>query len=160
MVSCFIGGANPRPEIRAKRDEIEFFGYRVNIDGVAWRGLGGIRSFANAFWPGGGRLVGSSGADYGPEAFAIWWAQPNLTSGATARYGIAGVTRDPYGTRLGSVTVKMFRTADDSLQDSVTSDVEGNYTVSSPYTDAHYLYIYKAGPPEMFGGSANTLLPT
>jgi len=159
-VSVLVGAARPTTITTRKDDRYDLFPFRINLDYAGWPDSNGVRTFQNAWWPGNGGLVGAGGADCGPDDAAIWWTLPNLTSGATARYGIAGVTRDPYGTRLGSVTVKMFRTADDSLQDSVTSDVEGNYTVSSPYTDAHYLYIYKAGPPEMFGGSANTLLPT
>lgn len=159
-MSTLIAAALPQNIVRRKNDWFDLFPFRIDLDYTGWPDSNGILTFQNAWWPGSGRLLGASGAEYGPEPFSVWWTLPNLTSGATARYGIAGVTRDPYGTRLGSVTVKMFRTLDDSLQDSVTSDVEGNYTVSSPYTDAHYLYIYKAGPPEMFGGSANTLLPT
>ena len=157
-MSALLGGAMPQNRIQEKDARIDFEPFRIDLL-HGWEDFSGMISFANGYWPGGGGLIGASGAEFGVDDAAIWWAQPPLTEGATARYGIAGVTRDQYGSPLGGCTVKMFKTSTDELVDTQVSDPSGNYTVSSPYyPDAHYLVIYKAGTPDVFGTTPNTLI--
>ena len=88
-----------------------------------------------------------------------WWELPDITGGATYRFGVSGVTRDVYGSPLGGVTVKLYRSSTDEMVGSVVSDPSGNYFVTSPYyPDTHYLVMYKTGTPDVFGTSANTLV--
>lgn len=158
-MSNFIGAALPQTILR--RNELRLF----PNNGTAlllyeeWIDVFGVTTFRTPWWPGNRGFFGDQGADMSC-LYPVQWSQPYLTQGSFGRFGVRGVTRDAYGSRLGGVTVKLFRTLDDSLQDSEVSDPEGNYLVTTPYTDAHYLYIYKAGPPEMYGGSANTLIPS
>lgn len=115
------------------------------------------RDYRSEWWPKSG-FVGDRGVDV---AFLEQrsWGDPDEPSGASSRLGIAGITRDVYGTALGSVTCKLFRTSDDTLQASVLSDsVSGQYLVSTPFTDGHYVVFYKTGAPDVYGTTANTLL--
>lgn len=84
---------------------------------------------------------------------------PYPVSGANGRLALLGYTRDAYGSPMGGATVKLFRTVDDSLQNTVVSDANGLYSVTSPYADGHYLIVYKAGPPDVCGTTVNTLAP-
>lgn len=87
------------------------------------------------------------------------WEGYDLTGGAMYRFAISGVTRDVNGSPLGGVTVKMFRTSTDEMVGSVVSDPLGNYFVTSPYyPDTHYIVMYKAGFPDVFGTTVNTLI--
>ena len=157
-MSALLGAAMPQNRIEAKDQRIDFFPFRIDLLS-GWVDFSGMVSFQNCFWPGNGGLIGASGAEFGVEDSAVWWFAPSFTSGTTSRYGIAGVTRDQYGSPLGGCTVKMFKTSTDELVDTQVSDPSGNYTVSSPYyPDAHYLVIYKAGTPDVFGTTPNTLI--
>ena len=72
---------------------------------------------------------------------------------------ISGVTRDSTGAPLGGMTVKLYNTNDDKMQEVVTSDANGNYTFSSIVNaDAYYIVEYKTGPPDVRGTSDNTLV--
>lgn len=157
-MSQFIGAARPQNIVDGNdlriHDDIGESIYQEE-----WVDVFGVLTFQTDFWPGNRGFFGDHGTD-SPIDYPARARQPHLVQGSFGRFGVRGVTRDAYGSRLGGVTVKLFRTLDDSLQASVTSDPEGNYLVTTPYTDAHYLYIYKAGPPEMYGGSANTLIPS
>lgn len=73
-------------------------------------------------------------------------------------YAIAGVSRDSAGVALAGVTVKLFRTADDSLVSQTTSDANGAYKLPASPLFAHYLVEYKAGTPDVAGSSVNTLV--
>lgn len=91
---------------------------------------------------------------------SVYFEQPEQPSGGSSRLGVLGVTRDQYGSPLGGVTVKLFRTLDDTKQDQVVSDPSGNFLLTSPFYDAHYLVFYKAGFPDVTGASVNTIIPT
>lgn len=124
--------------------------------------IGDGRGFANGFWPGSGGLDASGGEWIEP----IWWDFPDLFTGATSRFVFTGVTRDSGGSALGSVTVKLFKTADgsyvgtkDILIDEIVSDTSGNFSVTTPYyPDTHYLVTYKAGTPDVQGTTVNSLI--
>jgi hypothetical protein len=114
--------------------------------------------YTNGFWPRGGSLDAS-----GDEMLeSVWYDMPEVSNGQKIQYGISGVTRDVYGSPLGGVTVKLFRTIDDQKTDQQVSDANGNYVLSTPFfNDAHYIVEYKAGGgiiPDVFGSSVNTLI--
>lgn len=71
---------------------------------------------------------------------------------------LAGVSRDNAGAPLGNCTVKAFRTSDDVQVGYTTSDANGNWTIFVA-TGSYYLVEYKAGAPDVFGTSLNTLAP-
>lgn len=74
---------------------------------------------------------------------------------------LSGVTRDSAGTVLASCVVDMFRTTDDTMVATTTSDGSGAFTltVSAP-AGPFYLVAYKAGSPDVAGTTVNTLIAT
>jgi hypothetical protein len=76
---------------------------------------------------------------------------------------ITGVTRDSSAAVLGSCKVDLFETPTDIKRDETTSDANGNYIVQIPkgltqtQTTTWYCVAYKAGSPDVFGTTANTL---
>lgn len=125
----------------------------------------GAASWDCAYWPGGSGLVGQQGTDFGMTGITgtpgggIFWEPVEITRGANGRYLVTGVTRDQYGSPLAACTVRLFHTSDNVLQDTQTSDVNGNYTVSTPYyPDTHYIVAYKTGSPDVEGTTVNTLI--
>ena len=116
-----------------------------------------VGSHRNPHWPGGGGLNGDAG-DVQP-LYGVWYSMPDLTRGSVQRFGIVGVTRDVYGSPLGGVTCKFYRTSTDEMVFSVVSDPLGNFTATTPYyPDQHYLVFYKAGSPDIFATTQNTLI--
>lgn len=114
--------------------------------------------YRTPWWPRSG-FEGDPTVD-GFIAEAEWWEWPELVSGAVARFGYRGVTRDSNNSPLGGVTVKIFRTADDSkVADDVVSDAGGNYIISTPYYEPHYLVMRKAGAPEVSGVTVSSQYP-
>lgn len=71
---------------------------------------------------------------------------------------ITGTTKDSTGAALGSCTVQLFRTADDSFQSEITSDGSGNFSFTSPGQFTYYIVAYKAGAPDVAGTTVNTLV--
>lgn len=69
---------------------------------------------------------------------------------------IVGVSRNATGSALGSCVVKVFRTADDALVASTTSDGSGNWTAYPNQPGPYYFVQYKVGSPDVFGTSPNT----
>jgi len=118
-------------------------------------------SFQSEWWPGGG-FMGDSGADVGVIARSLPFAPFYPASGASMRFGFYGITRDAYGTAVGSVTVKLFRTADDVLLDTRTSDpTTGEFLLSTAYyPDQHYITAHKSASPDIDGVTRNTLVGT
>lgn len=75
-------------------------------------------------------------------------------------YTVRGVTKDSTGAALGSCTVHLLRTADDSEAGLVTSDASGVYRVDASPAIMHYAVAYKAGAPDVAGTTVNTLVGT
>lgn len=74
-------------------------------------------------------------------------------------YHLTGVTKSSTGAALGSVTVKLYRTSDDALIATTTSDGSGNYSFTlSNTTTQYYVVAYKAGSPDVAGTTVNTLV--
>ena len=115
--------------------------------------------FTSEWWPR-GALVGDC-MDVGICLTAVRYAPYQPYGGAASRYGFVGVTRDQYGTAIGSVVVKLYRTSDDTLIGTTTSDPTGAFLLNTPYyPDAHYLVAHKSGSPDVDGVSVNTLIGT
>ena len=114
--------------------------------------------YQNGFWPKGNGFVGSYSADVGLIDATAWgWFYP--AGGIASRVGFVGVTRDQYGTPTGSCVVQLFRTSDNLFIMEITSDSSGNFLLQSWYTpDTHYIVAYKAGSPDIFGTTVNTLV--
>ena len=118
------------------------------------------KTFASPWWPGSG-FIGDRGADVAViDSTMKWFEQPEITKGMNSRFGIAGTTRDQYGSAIVSCTVKLFRTSDDSLVSQIVSDATtGAYLLSTQYyPDTHYVVAYKAGSPDIAGATVNTLI--
>lgn len=119
-----------------------------------------ISDFRSPWWPRSG-MIGDYQDDVGAlDCGVFWYDTPEYTSGSSSLMGIFGVTRDQYGSAIGSCVVKLFRTSDDSLQSQVTSDPNtGAFMLTTPYyPDRHYIVSYKAGAPDISGASVNTLI--
>jgi hypothetical protein len=88
----------------------------------------------------------------GDYSFAPWRSRPLDSIG---RF-ITGVTRDSTGTPIANCTVDLYYTSTDQRVDTVVSDGSGNFTFGAsggPY----YIVAYKAGAPDVFGTTVNTL---
>jgi hypothetical protein len=114
--------------------------------------------YQTGFWPSRGGFMGDLGLDVGLIEARRWGAfYP--AGGIASRLGFVGVTRDQYGTPTGNCVVQLFRTSDDLFIMEITSDANGNFLLQSIYTpDTHYIVAYKAGSPDIFGTTVNTLV--
>lgn len=159
-MSSFIGNASggtagigsfARDDIRIWPEWVSH-DYRdnLNIDS-AWT----LDGFATGWWPG-GSSVNTSGVEWHET---IRWDRPEITRGHSGRLGFTGVTRDVYGTAVAGAVVKLFRTADNSLQYSGPSASDGTYTATTPFSDGHYLVAYKDDVIDTAGATVNTLIP-
>ena len=112
------------------------------------------------WWPAGSSVCfGSGGLQVDcPIAQAGWWGEPWISSGANGRLAFVGITRDATGSALANCTVRCIRTGTDEMVSKVTSDANGFYIATSPYTDAHFLVIHNAAG-DRAGASVNTILP-
>ena len=117
-------------------------------------------NWTTPWWPRTGNLFGgfNGGEDWLIGAGARY-SETWTKSGVNGRMIFLGYTRDVYGSVLPSCLVKLFRTADNVLQDSGASDVNGLYRLTTAYYEAHYLVIHKSGSPEVAGATISTLLP-
>jgi hypothetical protein len=121
--------------------------------------------YQTQWWPRTDMLTGC-----GDEMLGAPWTdktelvQP-VGGGTNSRMAIFGTCRDVNGTPVVGAIVKLFKTADlpspgkDIILDTVISDANGNYTVTTPYyPDTHYIVEYKTGSPDIFGSSRNDLI--
>jgi len=114
--------------------------------------------YACMHYPGNGDFYGDHGVDVGILKSNLW-ARFYPVGGIASRVGFVGVTRDQYGTPTGGCVVQLFRTSDDLFIMEITSDSNGNFLLQSWYTpDTHYIVAYKAGSPDIFGTTVNTLV--
>lgn len=115
-------------------------------------------SFETEWWPRGAGFM-ADGAS-GDILNASWWGDFDPAAGAASRYGFTGVTRDQYGTAVGSVTVNLFRTSDNVLQDTAVSNAtDGTFLLNTVYyPDTHYIVAHKSGSPDVDGATVNTLI--
>jgi hypothetical protein len=73
---------------------------------------------------------------------------------------ISGVTRDSSGDPVGSVGVTAFRTSNDFPQGAAVSDGSGNYSITVPGLDDHYVVAYLPGTTDTMGVTQNDITPT
>lgn len=155
----FIGGAMPVVMLgavdyrrwQASFDESVLTYVEVGIASPCWS--------APVFVRGGG-FIGDCAVDVGILDSGYRARMDNLEAGS-ASYGFVGVTRDQYGSPLGSVTVLLFRASDRLFITSTTSDASGNFTLATPYyPDAHFIVYQKSGSPDVQGVSVFTLIGT
>jgi hypothetical protein len=114
-----------------------------------WDALFGSSGSASPSGVSGAIIPGVFGADGVAAALGV------------GRLSITGVTMDSAGSPLGSCTIHVFLTADDTEVDQFDSAaVTGVYayypTVSGPF----YLVAYLAGSPDVAGTTVNTLVGT
>lgn len=87
---------------------------------------------------------------------------PNLCGGMllpATKWRINGITKDSNGAILESAVVDVFKTSDDVIQGTNTSNVNGEYLVEVPTQAKHYAVAYKAGSPDVAGTTRNDLSP-
>jgi hypothetical protein len=159
-VSTLLGGESGQAGVgmfrwnddRLNPQWFDFDDQRTCPRDAAWSNVG----FATEFWPGGLGMDASGGE----LLSAVWSGQPEYASGASGFYGIAGVTRDVYGTVITGALVRLFRTSDSLLVATVVSDaVDGEFMLPTPYyPDAHYVVASKSGTPDVAGTSVQTLV--
>lgn len=116
--------------------------------------------YQTRWWPKSGMIIGgwSGSAD---DAFlnkSPSWNNPRVERGCNGRLGFVGYTRDQYGSVLGGCTVRLYRVSTEEQVAKVTSDANGLYFATTPYSDAHFLVIHNSGGDQA-GATANTLLP-
>lgn len=113
-------------------------------------------SFASPYWP---RTLIADNGDGATVQRGVRWGFFDQAAGASSRFGFTGVTRDQYGSAVGSCAVKLYRTSDDMLLDSQVSDPSGNFLLSTAYyPDTHYIVAHKTGSPDIDGVTPNTLI--
>lgn len=115
-------------------------------------------SWRTPWWPCGSSLVGETGVSDALTSDIGWFVEW-ISGGCNGRLGFNGITRDQYGSPLGGCTVRLFRTSTNELQAIVTSDANGAFLATSPYNDAHFMTVHKAGSPDVAGASIDTIIP-
>lgn len=117
-------------------------------------------SFATDWWPASSGLVDVGGMDEARTVVPFSWGSYYPVSGTNGRFAFVGYARGADGSPLPGASVKLFLTSDDSLKASVVCNANGFYRATTDNAGAHYLVVYKAGPPDITGASINTLLPS
>jgi hypothetical protein len=113
--------------------------------------------FSEYFPAGVSGLLGDVSLDVGVYN-PLPWGAFEIVGGATSALGIIGITRDQYGTPVGACVVQLFLTSTDALVIEGTSDANGNFLLTTPFTGTHYIVAYKAASPDIFGTTVNTLV--
>lgn len=82
-------------------------------------------------------------------------------AGLHTQTAVKGFCRTSVGDILSGATVKIFRQSSDAKVADLTSDGAGQYEYLTDSTDTntHYVYAFKAGPPEVHGASDRGLVP-
>lgn len=82
--------------------------------------------------------------------------------GAQSKNFLKGTCVDGSDVAVANAIVQAFVTSTDVFAGEVQANTDGTYTlgVEQSKATAHYLVAYKAGSPDIFGTTANTLLPT
>ncbi|MGH2359053.1 MAG: hypothetical protein ACRDGM_00700 [bacterium] len=74
---------------------------------------------------------------------------------------LVGITKTCDGSApLGGVTVKAFRTSNDTLVGSTVSDVNGNFSIVVADLGPYYLVCYFVDAPDLAATTVNTLVPS
>ena len=160
-MSGLIGAALPQFILSRKDNRLHYEAQPVEDarNRLPIRYQSGYDGWFSDYWPGNRGFVG----DYSTDVALMQGVWRNLMHrvaiGAASRVGFVGITRDQYGAPVGSCVVQLFRTSDDLFIMEVTSDSSGNFLLQSWYSpDTHYIVAYKAGSPDIFGTTVNTLV--
>lgn len=115
--------------------------------------------YTSSFWPGGGGLTGDMAVDVSMMQ-AVWRLAPaRLALGIASRVGFVGRTYGETGAILGGVTCSLFRTSTKEWIMDVISGDDGSFLLQSWYSpDTHFIVFSKAGSPEVFGTTRQTLV--
>jgi hypothetical protein len=115
--------------------------------------------YANNFWPGGRGFTGDGSADVAIQT-AVWGRSiARLAWGAGSRVGFVGITFDQNGNVLAAVTCSLFRTSTKEWIMDIVSGTDGSFLLQSWYSpDNHFIVFSKAGSPEVFGTTRQTLV--
>jgi len=158
-MSGFIGGALPvnliaKDDLRLWRmDKKELGALFADV----WAAAPSV--FMSEYWPRSG-FMGGGGADVAMLQ-SVAWGWYDQAAGAASRFGFVGVTRDSLGSPIGGCTVLLFRTSDNVLQDTTTSDADGRFLLNTAYyPDAHFLVVRKTGTPNVSGATDGTQVAT
>lgn len=165
-MSGLLGNALPNFILREpdkKHADACFSGRAFNaIPALLWlnaHDAGEPASYRTPWWPASSCLFG--GLDGVDENTILagdgYFCPPWIASGANGRLGFVGYTRDQYGSAIGDVTVRCFRTSTNELVSQVTSDANGFYIATTPYSDGHYLVVHKTS--SIAGATIDTLTP-
>lgn len=117
--------------------------------------------YKTRWWPRSSQILGGWGDGLGGDTFQnkpTAWNSYFSRRGANGRLGYVGYTRDQYGSALGNCTVRLIRVSTDEMVAKVTSDANGLYFATTPYSDAHFLVIHGPGGT-LAGATKDSLLP-
>lgn len=158
-MSQFLGGtAGQDGAIVFRNDDTRLWGERHIDEAFVWyldRKAWNSDFYRSTHWP------GRSGLDASGDEWhaAVWYDMPHFNSGAIAKLGFSGYTRDVNGVAIGGCTVRLFRTSDGLLTCQVVSDANGFFTLDTQfYPDTHFYTAHKGDVPEIAGASPSTLV--
>lgn len=72
-------------------------------------------------------------------------------------YTITGITKDSGGTPIGAVTVRLFNSATNALEQTTISDGSGNYSFIVDKNATWFVVAYLAGAPDTAGTTVRNL---
>lgn len=147
LQTSFFNGILPNDD-RAQMPSYSSAPQRMGPD-VLWDRSGMLSSSGAGFW---GNLSIGDVWDYQS------WATVTAAVGQR-RDGITGITRDINGNPIGNVTVKMFDKLTDLLVDTVTSDANGNFTATTPFT-GQQVYMRAVNAGNTLSGATAALTPS
>jgi hypothetical protein len=161
-MSGFLGAAMPTPAIMMKDERLNVMarGLRATKR-VAERScmLHMPCGYGNDFWPGNRGFLGDHATGIG--VMDQTWARRHerVAHGIASRVGFVGRTYDANGNILAGVTCSLFRTSDKLWIMDVVSGADGSFLLQSWYSpDTHFIVFSKAGAPEVYGTTRQTLV--
>jgi hypothetical protein len=153
----FVGNALPQFRLERNDDRLEPQFWQT--EQLNRPRIGAQADFATPWWPRSG-FVGDLAVDIS-VLIPSYFERPEVTRGTNSRFGYQGVTRDVNNSPLGNCTVKLFRTStDEKVATDVTSDpTTGEFIISTPYYEPHYIVTRKTAVPDVGGVSVSTSYP-
>lgn len=121
-----------------------------------------VADYTTGWWPASGGMVADTGmsdvrGQFESPSQRIW----QIAGAANGRLSFSGVTRDQYGSAIGSCTVRCFRLSTLELTAQVISDAStGAFIITSPYSEAHFLTVHLTSTPSIAGATVDTLIPS
>lgn len=160
-MSGFIGAALPRFTLQRKDDRLApiFLSAQDTRDRTQKRHDIGYEGFYNEFWPGNRGFIGDRATDVSMTE-GVWGRRmKRFANGVSSRLGFVGITRDENGNILAGVTCSLFRTATKAWIMDVVSDANGAFLLQTFYSpDTHFIVFWKAGSPNKFDATDQTLM--